>query len=199
MNYRGFAPRAALEAEVARFERAVGAAVEWTFGFGVGMGADQRAVFQAHPVAGWLRAAAAAHNNTSFAAGGGGGAGARSGTPPPSKRAKTAASASAAAKKAALAAAAVPPEAACRVAVAFQGNPGRSDATQVWFGLPEALRGGAVLPFTCGPGHRSHRTRDGGGFLRKTHGVNEGFHIASGRRTLPFFLHMVLKIAGGGD
>ena len=63
----------------------------------------------------------------------------------------------------------------------------------------QVSRGGAVLPFTCGPGHRSHRTRDGGGFLRKTHGVNEGFHIASGRRTLPFFLHMVLKIAGGGD
>ncbi|EOD13311.1 hypothetical protein EMIHUDRAFT_119895 [Emiliania huxleyi CCMP1516] len=75
----------------------------------------------------------------------------------------------------------------------YEPNPGRSDASHLWRGLPEELRGERVVPFTCGPGHRSHR--DAEGTMRKTHGPNEGFHKAAGRQVLPFFVAAVAAFA----
>ena len=76
----------------------------------------------------------------------------------------------------------------------FEPNPGRSDASQLWRALPAELRGERVVPFTCGPGHRSHRCADEG-VMRKTHGPNEGFHKATGRACLPFFVRLVGRFA----
>ena len=47
----------------------------------------------------------------------------------------------------------------------YEPNPGRSDASHIWRSLPAALRGNVVVPFTCGPGHRSHRDERAGKFL----------------------------------
>ena len=62
--------------------------------------------------------------------------------------------------------------------------------------LPAALRGERVVPFTCGPGHRSHRCA-AEGVMRKTHGPHEGFDIATGRACLPFFVELVQRLGGG--
>ena len=43
------------------------------------------------------------------------------------------------------------------VTLKYEANPGRSDASHLWRSLPDDLKGERVLPFTCGPGHRSHR------------------------------------------
>ena len=64
--------------------------------------------------------------------------------------------------------------------------------------LPPALRGERVVPFTCGPGHRSHRCA-AEGVMRKTHGPNEGFDKATGRACLPFFVGLVGQFAARGE
>ena len=74
----------------------------------------------------------------------------------------------------------------------YEPNPGRSDASHIWRNLPVALRGNVIVPFTCGPGHRSHRDVVGR-FMRKTHGVNEGFDIRIGEAVLPFFVLLVAQ------
>jgi hypothetical protein len=75
------------------------------------------------------------------------------------------------------------------VTLKYEPNPGRSDASHLWRTLPTSLRGERVVPFTCGPGHRSHR--DDAGTLRKTHGPMEGFDKETGRACLPFFTRVV--------
>lgn len=76
------------------------------------------------------------------------------------------------------------------VTIKFEPNPGRSDASHIWRSLPEELRGERVVPFTCGPGCRSHRCETEG-VMRKTHGPNEGFHKATGAAVLPFFVELL--------
>lgn len=74
-----------------------------------------------------------------------------------------------------------------RIQIKFEPNPGRSDSSRIWKTLDPTLRD-RVIPFTCGPGNRSHRDGD---ILRKTHGVNEGFQKASARETLPQFIKLL--------
>ena len=74
--------------------------------------------------------------------------------------------------------------------IKFEPNPGRSDASHIWRSLPDELRGERVVPFTCGPGCRSHRCETDG-VMRKTHGPNEGFHKATGEVVLPFFIRLL--------
>jgi len=76
----------------------------------------------------------------------------------------------------------------------YEANPGRSDGSHVWRCLPESLRGHRIVPITCGPGHRSHRDRQLK-IMRKTHGMNEGFHKATGLTTLPFFVLLTRAFA----
>ena len=78
------------------------------------------------------------------------------------------------------------------VTLKYEPNPGRSDASHLWRSLPEDLRGERVVPFTCGPGHRSHLCQQER-VMRKTHGPNEGFHKSTGRATLPFFVELVRR------
>jgi len=78
------------------------------------------------------------------------------------------------------------------VSIKYEPNPGRSDASHLWRCLPSDLRGERIVPFTCGPGHRSHRCA-AEGVMRKTHGPNEGFHKETGRRVLPFFVSLVAR------
>ena len=78
------------------------------------------------------------------------------------------------------------------VTLKYEPNPGRSDASHLWRSLPEDLRGERVVPFTCGPGHRSHLCQQDS-VMRKTHGPNEGFHKSTGRATLPFFVELVRR------
>ena len=80
------------------------------------------------------------------------------------------------------------------VTLKYEPNPGRSDASHIWRSLPAELRGEKVVPFTCGPGHRSHRCPTDG-VMRKTHGPNEGFCKETGRSTLPFFVELVRRFA----
>jgi hypothetical protein len=79
------------------------------------------------------------------------------------------------------------------VGLNYEPNPGRSDASHLWRSLPTELRGERVLPFTCGPGHRSHRGADG--VRRKTHGPNEGFDKVTGQRSFPFFVALARRLA----
>jgi len=81
-------------------------------------------------------------------------------------------------------------DASCQVALKYEANPGRSDASHVWRSLPDSLRGHRIVPLTCGPGHRSHRDKALNA-MRKTHGMNEGFHKPTGLESLPFFLLLV--------
>ena len=78
------------------------------------------------------------------------------------------------------------------VTLKYEPNPGRSDASHLWRSLPDDLRGEHVVPFTCGPGHRSHLCQQDS-VMRKTHGPNEGFHKSTGRATLPFFVELVRR------
>ena len=80
------------------------------------------------------------------------------------------------------------------VTVKYEPNPGRSDASHLWRSLPDELRGERVVPFTCGPGHRSHRC-PADGVMRKTHGPNEGFDKATGKVCLPFFVELLGRFA----
>ena len=81
-----------------------------------------------------------------------------------------------------------------QVTLKFEPNPGRSDASHLWRALPDELRGERIVPFTCGPGHRSHRCASEG-VMRKTHGPNEGFEKATGKECLPFFVELVRQFA----
>ena len=80
------------------------------------------------------------------------------------------------------------------VTLKYEPNPGRSDASHLWRSLPDQLRGERVVPFTCGPGHRSHLCQEEK-VMRKTHGPNEGFHKSTGRTTLPFFVELVRRFS----
>ena len=80
------------------------------------------------------------------------------------------------------------------VTLKYEPNPGRSDASHLWRSLPDDLKGERVLPFTCGPGHRSHRCQ-AEGVMRKTHGPNEGFDKATGLICMPFFVGLVRHFA----
>ena len=80
------------------------------------------------------------------------------------------------------------------VTLKYEPNPGRSDASHLWRSLPDDLRGERVVPFTCGPGHRSHLCQQDS-VMRKTHGPNEGFHKSTGRATLPFFVELVRRFS----
>ena len=75
------------------------------------------------------------------------------------------------------------------ISLKYEPNPGRSDASHLWRSLPAELRGERVVPFTCGPGHRSHRCQSER-VMRKTHGPHEGFEKETGRVCLPFFVRL---------
>jgi hypothetical protein len=74
-------------------------------------------------------------------------------------------------------------------AVAFDRNPGASDATIITSALTPAHRE-ILLPLVCGPGTRSQRTAMPPRF---THGPNETFVKLAGRRALATLLAVLTR------
>lgn len=76
-----------------------------------------------------------------------------------------------------------------------EANPGRSDASAIWNTMDNLLREKFAI-VTSGPGTRSHLDST---VWRKTHGENEGFHIASGIAACNVLVESMKKLVVEND